>query len=98
MADRTVAYRFMTVVTAALLITGCGAVDEVEKTPEAASELAEARDAALRYLRVEFPDAPAVSLTWEEEAPAEEGVPGWMQSRFSADAWVISVGAAVLAP
>ena len=40
-----------------MLIAGCGAVDEIEKTPEAASELMEARDAALRYLRAEFPDA-----------------------------------------
>lgn len=99
MSDRTLVYRFV-VVAMVLLVAGCGGDDEVAEAPEAAPELVDAREAALRYLRAEYSDAPAVSLTWAVEAPAGDGPPppGWMESRFTADDWTVTVGAAVVAP
>ncbi len=56
------------------------------------------RDAFLRYLAQRYgKDAPAVDLPWRAERTSGD-LPGWGEYRFTAGAWVVTVGYAILPP
>jgi len=70
----------------------------------AVKDAAEARDAALTYLREYYAqDAPGADIAWHEEdvTPRDEGghpVPGAVHKEFTSDEWTIKASYAVLPP
>ena len=83
-----------------MLVAGCGDDGDAGGPPETAADLVAAREAVLRHLRTELPDAPAEDLEWQVVArpPDQPPLPDWREIRFAGDGWTVTVGNAVLAP
>ena len=94
----------LVLIVSALIVSGCGPTkDQPTEDVEAPDEVRAARDAALAYISEQYGEqVPAPGLTWTEEnitpgwpvAP----VPGWIEYRFTAEDWVVTIGHVVLPP
>jgi len=94
---------FVTMVILSLMALLAGACAEPAPAPDLEiNNAAEARDAALAYLREhETQNAPDASITWQEEdiTPEDESghpIVGAAHKEFSSDEWAIKVSYAVL--
>jgi hypothetical protein len=90
--------RLLIVIVFLVFAPACGDAGEDAISPAAATDVIDARSAVLDYLRNTNPDAPPASLSWVDESPTNTGLPGWTESRFAADDWVMVIGVAVIAP
>jgi hypothetical protein len=88
------------VMTLALTMVGCGTAPSEASTSaaEAPAEVQRARDAAVTFVREHFDEAPADSLSWEEEKLTPEGLVGGEEWQYTAGDWVVKVSYGVVAP
>ncbi len=88
------------VMTLALTMVGCGTTPSEASTSaaEAPAEVQHARDAAVTFVREHFDEAPADSLSWEEEKLTPEGLVGGEEWQYTAGDWVVKVSYGVVAP
>ena len=79
-----------------LLLAGC--TSKPAQT-EQVTDAAEARDAALEYLREHNPDnAPGTGLNWQSEDVTPEGLVGQATKVFTSDGLTVKVISPVVAP
>jgi hypothetical protein len=69
-----------------------------DSTPEASAEVLAARDAARTYVREQFEDAPAESLSWIAQRLTPEDLPGGVTWQYPAGDRVLTGSYAVLSP
>jgi hypothetical protein len=92
----------LALILSAVIVSGCGPFIARE-TIEAPPEVQEARNAALAYVGQRYGEkVPPPETAWKEEnitpGRPEAPVPGWVEYRFNAANWVVTIGHAVLPP